>query len=70
MGIFRTPKYRPDPEAERRREEQRLEEERIKKEQEEALERYKSRFAKGLIGSRSLFTRAGGGGFYTEGEET
>ena len=29
----------------------------------------KSRKAKGLVGSRSMFSRAGGKGFYYEGEE-
>jgi|TARA_R110002012_G_scaffold302871_1_gene504342 hypothetical protein len=69
MGIFRTPKYKPDPEAEERRRKQKEEEERIKKEAEEAEKRFKKRYSKGMIGSRSLFSKAGGSGFYTEGEE-
>ncbi len=70
MGIFRTPKYRPDPEAEERRRKQKEEEERIRKEAEEAEKRFKLRYSKGMIGSRSLFSRAGGGGFVREGDET
>ena len=69
MGIFRAPKYRPDPEAEERRRKQKEEEERIKKEAEEAEKRFKLRYSKGMIGSGSLFSKAGGSGFYTEGEE-
>ena len=69
MGFLRTPKYKPDPELEKQLKEQREEEERIKKEQEEAEERRKKRFAAGKLGSRSLFARAGGRGFYGEGKE-
>ena len=43
--------------------------ERIKKENEAKEKKYKSRVDRGLVGSRSLFSRAGGRGFYTEGEE-
>ena len=32
--------------------------------------KFKSRVDRGLVGSRSLFSRAGGRGFYTEGEKT
>jgi len=32
-------------------------------------EKRKKRFAKGMIGMRSLFSRAGGRGFYAEGKE-
>tara|TARA_R100000278_G_scaffold15602_1_gene16070 strand:+ start:330 stop:542 length:213 start_codon:yes stop_codon:yes gene_type:complete len=70
MGFLRTPKYQRDPELEKQLKEQREEEERIKKEQEEAMEKRKKRFAAGKLGQRSLFARAGGRGFYTEGEKT
>ena len=70
MGFLRTPKYKPDPELEKQLKEQREEEERIKKEQEAAEEKRKKRFAAGKLGSRSLFSRAGGRGFYSEGKET
>ena len=69
MGFMNTPKYQKDPELEKQLKEQREEEERIKKENEAKEKKYKSRVEKGLVGSRSLFSRAGGRGFYTEGEE-
>ena len=69
MGFMKTPKYQKDPELEKQLKEQREEEERIKKENEAKEKKYKSRVEKGLVGSRSLFSRAGGRGFYTEGEE-
>ena len=69
MGFLRPPKYRPDPELEKQLKEQREEEERIKKEQEEAAEKRKKRFAAGKLGTRSLFSRAGGRGFYQEGKK-
>jgi len=70
MGFMSTPKYQKDPELEKQLKEQREEEERIKKENEAKEKKYKSRVDRGLVGSRSLFSRAGGRGFYTEGEET
>ena len=70
MGFMRTPKYQRDPELEKQLKEQREEEERIKKEQEAAMKKRKKRFEAGMLGQRSLFARAGGRGFYTEGEET
>ena len=70
MGFLRTPKYQRDPELEKELKEKREEEERIKKEQEEAMEKRKKRFAAGMLGQRSLFARAGGRGFYGEGEKT
>ena len=67
MGIFRTPKYRKSA-AEIAMEEQ-MEQDRIdaEKEKERLIaeeKRYKKRFGKGMIGMRSLFTKAGGGGFF------
>ena len=69
MGFMKTPKYQKDPELEKQLKEQREEEERIQKENEAKEKKYKSRVDRGLVGSRSLFSRAGGRGFYTEGEE-
>lgn len=69
MGFMKTPTYQKDPELEKQLKEQREEEERIKKENEAKEKKYKSRVDRGLVGSRSLFSRAGGRGFYTEGEE-
>ena len=66
---MKTPKYQKDPELEKQLKEQREEEERIKKENEAKEKKYKSRVDRGLVGSRSLFSRAGGRGLYTEGEE-
>ena len=67
---MKTPTYQKDPELEKQLKEQREEEERIKKENEAKEKKYKSRVDRGLVGSRSLFSRAGGRGFYTEGEQT
>ena len=69
MGFLKPKKYRPDPEVEEAVRKQREEEERIAKEQEEAIEKRKKRFAAGKLGQRSLFARAGGRGFYSEGKE-
>tara|TARA_R100001460_G_scaffold25708_1_gene51789 strand:+ start:905 stop:1117 length:213 start_codon:yes stop_codon:yes gene_type:complete len=70
MGFLKPKKYRPDPELQRQLKEKREEEERLLKEQEEEMEKRKRRFEGGFTGQRSLFTRAGGRGFYTEGKET
>jgi hypothetical protein len=73
MGIFRTPKYRKSA-AEIAMEEQ-MEKDRIEAEKEKERliaeeKRYKKRFGKGMIGVRSLFTKAGGSGFFSDGEQT
>lgn len=70
MGFLKPKKYRPDPELEKQLKEQREKEERMKQEEEDARERRNKRIMEGKVGSRSLFARAGGRGFYTEGEET
>ena len=73
MGILNPPKYTKS-ESELELEKQMAEE--MKKAEKEKAEmrakekKYKSRVDKGLVGSRSLFSRAGGRGFYTEGEKT
>ena len=72
MGAFKKPKYQESAadkavreDIERRRQEE-LEEQK-KLEAKEA--KLKKRKAKGMIGMRSLFSRAGGRGFYQEGKE-
>lgn len=72
MGIFNSPKYtksKSELELEKQMEEERKKAEQEKKDQEAREAKYKSRVDRGLVGSRSLFTRAGGRGFYTEGKE-
>ncbi len=72
MGAFRKPKYQETAadkavreDIERRREEELEEQEKL-----EAKEKkLKKRKAKGMVGMRSLFSRAGGKGFYYEGKE-
>ena len=72
MGSFRRPKYEETAadkavreDIERRRQ-QELEEQEKK---EAADKKLKRRKAKGMVGMRSLFSRAGGKGFFYEGEE-
>tara|TARA_R100001079_G_C4410260_1_gene135207 strand:+ start:594 stop:764 length:171 start_codon:yes stop_codon:yes gene_type:complete len=55
--------------------EEQMEKDRIdaEKEKERLLaeeKRFKKRFAKGMIGQRSLFSKAGGSGFFSDGEQT
>lgn len=72
MGIFNSPKYRKSKselELEKQMEEERKIAEKEKKDLKAREAKYKSRVDRGLVGARSLFTRAGGRGFYTEGEE-
>ncbi len=72
MGAFKKPKYQETAadkavreDIERRREEELEEQEKL-----EAKEKkLKKRKAKGMVGMRSLFSRAGGKGFYYEGKE-
>ena len=42
------------------------EEEKDRQSKEEAREERKKRIAKGMVGSRSMFTKAGGRGFYDD----
>lgn len=72
MGFLKPPKYQKS--ASEKALEKQIEEERIAAEEEKkqlalAEERRKKRFAAGMTGARSLFTRAGGRGFYQEGKE-
>ena len=72
MGAFRKPKYQESAadkavreDIERRRKEELEEQEKL-----EAKEaKLKKRKEKGMVGMRSLFSRAGGRGFYQEGKE-
>lgn len=71
MGIFKPkiPEVPTDPELERQMKERREEEERTKKAQLEKEKERKWRKSQGMIGTRSLFSRAGGKGFFYEGKE-
>ena len=72
MGALKKPKYQESAadkavreDIERRRQEELKEQEKL-----EAKEaKLKKRKAKGMVGMRSLFSRAGGRGFYQEGKE-
>lgn len=72
MSAFQKPKYRETAadkaireDIEKRRQEE-LEEQ---KKLEAKDKKLKKRKAKGMVGMRSLFSRAGGRGFYQEGKE-
>jgi len=72
MGFLKPKKYvKPASEIafEKQMEEERKAAEKEKEELAKAAEQRKKRFAAGKIGSRSLFARAGGRGFYQEGKE-
>ena len=73
MGFLKPPKYEKsasEKALEKQMEEERKAAEEEKKRLKAEEERRKKRFAAGKLGSRSLFARAGGRGFYTEGEKT
>jgi hypothetical protein len=72
MGAFRKPKYEESAadkavreDIENRRKEELKEQEKL----EAKDKKLKRRKAKGMVGMRSLFSRAGGKGFYYEGKE-
>ena len=71
MGIFKKqPSQSPrDPELDRQMKERREEEEAEKKRLDDKKKEKKWRKEQGMVGSRSLFTKAGGKGFYYEGEQ-
>ena len=72
MGAFKKPKYRESAADKAIREdiEKRRKEELEEQEKLEAKDRkLKKRKAKEMVGMRSLFSRAGGRGFYQEGKE-
>jgi hypothetical protein len=73
MGnLFSTPKY-TESESEKQLRLDREERIKVEKEEQEDIQaketKRKKRMAKGVIGMRSLFSRAGGRGFYAEGKE-
>jgi len=65
VGIFSKPKYQ-ETETDRMIKRQMEEEEKDRVEKEEARAERKRRMAKGMIGSRSMFSKAGGQGFYDD----
>jgi predicted ribosome quality control (RQC) complex YloA/Tae2 family protein len=72
MGAFRKPKYQETAadkavreDIEKRRKEELEEQEKL----EAKDKKLKKRKAKGMVGMRSLFSRAGGKGFFYEGKE-
>ena len=72
MGAFKKPKYQETAadkaireDIENRRKKELLEQEKLEK-KDKKLKRKK---AKGMVGMRSLFSRAGGKGFFYEGKE-
>jgi len=72
MGAFRKPKYQESAadkavreDIENRRKEELKEQEELEKKE----AKLKKRKEKGMVGMRSLFSRAGGRGFYQEGKE-
>jgi len=72
MGAFRKPKYEESAadkavreDIENRRKEELKEQEKL----EAKDKKLKRRKAKGMVGMRSLFSRAGGKGFYYKGKE-
>ena len=72
MGAFKKPKYRETAAEKAMREdiERKRQQELEEQEKKEAADKkLKRRKAKGMVGMRSLFSRAGGKGFFYEGEE-
>ena len=72
MGAFKKPKYEETAadkaireDIENRRKEELKEQEELEKKE----AKLKKRKEKGMVGMRSLFSRAGGRGFYQEGKE-
>jgi hypothetical protein len=65
MGILKRPKYQ-ETETDKmiKRQMETEEKDRVKKE--EARAERKKRIAKGMVGSRSMFSKAGGRGFYDD----
>ena len=68
MGIFKKPKYQ-ETETDKAIKRQIAEEEKQRIATEKKMKERKKRIAKGMIGSRSMFTKAGGQGFYNEDGE-
>lgn len=66
-GVFSKPKPpAPDPELERKLAEEKAAAEKEKADSEKAAAQLESKKRRGLIGSRSLFGRSGGRGYFDE----
>jgi len=65
MGIFKKPKYE-ETETDKAIKRQIAQEEKDRIKLENKQKERKKRIAKGMVGSRSMFTKAGGQGFYDE----
>ena len=65
MGILKRPKYQ-ETETDKMIKRQMEEEQKERIEKEEKRAERKKRIAGGLVGSRALFSRAGGRGFYDD----
>jgi len=65
MGILKRPKYQ-ETETDKMIKRQMETEEEDRKTKEEARKERKRRIAKGMVGSRSMFSKAGGRGFYDD----
>jgi len=65
MGILKRPEYE-ETETDRMIKRQMETEEKDRKTKEEARDERKRRIAKGMVGSRSMFSKAGGRGFYDD----
>ena len=65
MGILKRPKYQ-ETETDKMIKRQIADEEKKRQEKEALRKERKKRMAGGLVGSRALFTRAGGRGFYDD----
>jgi len=69
MGTKTPPKSAYELDMEKKLEEEKKQAEETKAQNILKAEKRKRRQQRGMIGSRSLFTRAGGRGFYAEGKE-
>tara|TARA_A100000172_G_scaffold20411_2_gene11559 strand:- start:5592 stop:5804 length:213 start_codon:yes stop_codon:yes gene_type:complete len=65
MGVLKRPKYQ-ETETDKMIKRQLAEEQKERIEKEEKRAERKKRIAGGLVGSRALFSRAGGRGFYDD----
>tara|TARA_R110000823_G_scaffold102140_1_gene219171 strand:- start:2033 stop:2245 length:213 start_codon:yes stop_codon:yes gene_type:complete len=65
MGVLRRPKYE-ETETDKMIKRQMVTEEEDRVKKEEARAERKKRIAKGMVGSRSMFSKAGGRGFYDD----
>ena len=65
MGIFKKPKYE-ETQTDKQIKRQLADEEKDRIKKETKRKEYNKRVAKGMVGSRSMFTKAGGKGFYDD----